>query len=184
MNAPAAPRRDRPCSATPSSAASGGVSEGIYASLNCGFGSGDDPARVAENRSRAAAQAGVDPAGIVTAYQTHSIRVALVERPWPREESPKVDAMVTRAPGVALGILTADCAPVLFADAEARVVGAAHAGWRGAFDGVARGDHRGMCQQGAVGRASLGGDRPLHRPALLRGRAGVPRALPCGGSGQ
>ena len=145
----------------------GGVSEGIYASLNCGFGSGDDPARVAENRTRAAAQAGVDPAGIVTAYQTHSIRVALVERPWPREESPKVDAMVTRAPGVALGILTADCAPVLFADAEARVVGAAHAGWRGAFDGVLEATIAAMCQQGAVGRASLGGDRPLHRPGLL-----------------
>ena len=86
----------------------GGVSEGIFASLNCGFGSGDDPAKVMENRARAAALAGVDPAGIVTAFQTHNIRVALVERPWSREEAPKVDAMVTRSPGVARGIRNAE----------------------------------------------------------------------------
>ena len=114
----------------------GGVSDGLYASLNCGFGSGDDPARVAENRTRAVVAAGLDPAGLVTAHQTHSILVAKVERPWRREDSPKVDAMVTAAKGVTLGILTADCAPVLFADSQARVVGAAHAGWRGALDGV------------------------------------------------
>jgi polyphenol oxidase len=128
----------------------GGVSEGIFASLNCGFGSGDDPAKVAENRARAAAQAGVDPAGVVTAFQTHSIRVALVERPWVREEAPKVDAMVTRRPGVALGILSADCAPVLLADPEARVVGAAHAGWRGALEGVIEATIAAMCRQGAA----------------------------------
>jgi len=114
----------------------GGVSEGLYASLNCGFGSGDDPALVAENRDRAVAAAGLDPSGLVTAYQTHSILVARVERPWRREESPKVDGMVTAKKGIALGILTADCAPVLFADEEARIAGAAHAGWRGALDGV------------------------------------------------
>jgi YfiH family protein len=114
----------------------GGVSEGIYASLNCGFGSGDETARVAENRARAMRQASLDPANLVTAYQTHSRRVAVVETPWGRGDSPEVDAMVTTKPGIALGILHADCAPVLFADADARVVGAAHAGWRGALDGV------------------------------------------------
>ena len=128
----------------------GGVSEGIFASLNCGFGSGDDPAKVMENRARAAALAGLDPAGIVTAFQTHSIRVALVERPWSRDEAPKVDAMVTRSPGLALGILSADCAPVLFADPEARVVGAAHAGWRGALDGVIEATIEAMREQGAA----------------------------------
>jgi YfiH family protein len=114
----------------------GGVSEGIYASLNCGLGSGDDRAHVAENRARAMRQAGLDPGNLVTAYQTHSRRVAVVDKPWASGDSPQVDAMVTTRPGIALGILHADCAPVLFADSEARVVGAAHAGWRGALDGV------------------------------------------------
>lgn len=114
----------------------GGVSEGIYASLNCGFGSGDEAERVAENRGRAVRQAGVASGNLVTAYQVHSQRVAVVDRPWARGEAPQVDAMVTVKPGIALGILHADCAPILFADAEARVVGAAHAGWRGALDGV------------------------------------------------
>jgi len=114
----------------------GGVSEGIYASLNCGFGSGDDFARVAENRARAMRRVELDPANLVTAYQTHSQRVVLVEEPWARADAPQVDAMVTTKRGVALGILHADCAPVLFADADAGVAGAAHAGWRGALDGV------------------------------------------------
>jgi polyphenol oxidase len=127
----------------------GGVSEGLFASLNCGFGSGDDPARVAENRARAAARTGIDPAGLVTAYQTHSIRVALVEQPWSREAAPQVDAMVTRSPGIALGILTADCAPVLLADPAAGVIGAAHAGWRGAFEGVLEATIEAMQRQGA-----------------------------------
>ena len=127
----------------------GGVSDGLYASLNCGFGSGDDPARVAENRTRAVAAVGLDPAGLVTAHQTHSILVAKVERPWRRVDSPKVDAMVTATSGVALGILTADCAPVLFADNQARVVGAAHAGWRGALDGVLEATAAAMVRLGA-----------------------------------
>lgn len=128
----------------------GGVSEGLYASLNCGFGSGDDPALVAENRNRAVVAAGLDPAELVTAYQTHSILVAAVERPWRREEAPKVDAMVTATAGVALGILTADCAPVLFADREARIAGAAHAGWRGALDGVIEATVARMVRLGAA----------------------------------
>lgn len=114
----------------------GGVSEGFYSSLNCGFGSGDAPERVAENRARAMACIELDGDRLVTPYQVHSNRVAVVEAPWPRGEAPQVDALVTRTPGLALGILTADCAPVLLADAEAGVVGAAHAGWRGALDGV------------------------------------------------
>jgi hypothetical protein len=114
----------------------GGVSDGLYASLNCGFGSDDDPAKVAENRRRAAAALGVDADRLLTCYQIHSATVVTVERPWQRAENPRADAMVTRLPGIALGILTSDCAPVLFADPEARIIGAAHAGWRGALGGV------------------------------------------------
>ena len=127
----------------------GGVSKGIYASLNCGFGSGDETDRVAENRARAMRQTGLRPDNLVTAYQTHSQRVALVEEPWARGDAPQVDAMVTVKAGIALGILHADCAPVLFADAEARVVGAAHAGWRGALDGVLEATLAEMQRQGA-----------------------------------
>ncbi len=114
----------------------GGVSEGLYASLNCGFGSGDAAEHVAENRARALAAAGMPAGSLVTAYQVHSPDVAVVEKLWRRQDAPKVDAMVTDRPGLTLGILTADCGPVLFADAEARVIGAAHAGWRGAVTGV------------------------------------------------
>lgn len=114
----------------------GGVSEGPYRSLNCGLGSADDPERVGVNRARAMARLGQGKAALATAYQIHSARVAVVERPWSANERPRVDAMVTRNPGVALGILTADCAPVLLADAHSGVIGAAHAGWRGAWSGV------------------------------------------------
>lgn len=114
----------------------GGISGGIYASLNCGFGSGDDPAHVAENRRRVLHAAGMPRDSLVTAHQVHSPEVAVVDSVWPRESAPKVDAMVTGRPGIALGILTADCGPVLLADPDARVIGAAHAGWRGALGGV------------------------------------------------
>jgi purine-nucleoside/S-methyl-5'-thioadenosine phosphorylase / adenosine deaminase len=114
----------------------GGVSEGLYSSLNCGFGSGDTADRVAENRTRALARIDLEPGDLVTAYQVHSNRVAVVENPWPRDAAPKVDALVTRTRNVALGILTADCVPVLLADAQAGVIGAAHAGWQGALGGV------------------------------------------------
>ena len=114
----------------------GGVSEGLYSSLNCGNGSKDDPACVAENRRRAAAHMGVGETGLVTAYQVHSDRIATVDTPWPPGEAPKVDGLVTREPGIALAVLTADCAPVLLADDKAGVIGAAHAGWRGALDGI------------------------------------------------
>jgi polyphenol oxidase len=114
----------------------GGVSDGIYASLNGGPGSADVPAKVAENRARMAAALGVPADRLLTAYQIHSADVVVVERPWAAAERPRADAIVTRTSGIAIGVTTADCAPVLFADVEAGVIGAAHAGWRGALTGV------------------------------------------------
>ena len=114
----------------------GGVSGGVYASLNGGIGSNDQPAHVTENRERMAAALAVAPARFLTAYQIHSPDVVTVETPWPLSERPRADAMVTRVPGLALGISTADCGPVLLADVEAGVIGTAHAGWRGALSGV------------------------------------------------
>lgn len=114
----------------------GGVSEGIYATLNGGVGSGDVPARVAENRARMAAALGVAPDGLITPNQVHSADVVVAEEPWSALERPRADAVVTRVPRLAIGVSTADCGPLLFADAEAGVIGAAHAGWRGAFSGV------------------------------------------------
>jgi YfiH family protein len=113
----------------------GGVSDGIYASLNGGIGSSDEPAKVQENRRRMAEALGVQPDALISVYQVHSPDAVIVEGAW-RGERPKADAMVTATPGLALAITTADCGPVLFADANARVIGAAHAGWRGAVTGV------------------------------------------------
>jgi polyphenol oxidase len=113
----------------------GGVSRGIYAGLNVGRGSNDDPADVDENRSRVAAWLDVGEPGLVTLHQVHSPDVIVVREPISGER-PRADALVTDRPGVALGVLTADCGPVLFADAGAGVVGAAHAGWKGALEGV------------------------------------------------
>jgi polyphenol oxidase len=114
----------------------GGVSEGVYASLNAGAGSNDDPAKVVENRARMAKAVGVTPERFLTAYQIHSPDVVVAEAPWPADARPRADAIVTRVPGLAVGVSTADCGPVLFADPQARVIGAAHAGWRGALAGV------------------------------------------------
>jgi len=114
----------------------GGISTGIYAALNCGLGSGDDPAHVAANRARCAEMLGVAPEGLLTAYQVHGITVAEVTVPWIPGTGPKADAMVTTRRGLALGILTADCTPILLADVKAGVIGAAHAGWKGAKAGV------------------------------------------------
>ncbi|MHA6723217.1 peptidoglycan editing factor PgeF [Sphingomonas sp. RS2018] len=114
---------------------SGGVSDGAYASLNTGIGSHDDPARVAENRRRAVAA--VAPAARLTGlYQVHGAECVTVLTPFDDDYRPRADALVTDVPDIALGILTADCAPVLFADRQAGVVGAAHAGWKGALAGV------------------------------------------------
>jgi polyphenol oxidase len=114
----------------------GGVSEGVYESLNGGVGSEDSPANVAENRARMAKHLGVAPDRFLTCYQIHSPEVVVAETPWPSSERPRADAIVTRTPHLAIGISTADCGPVLLADPEARVIGAAHAGWRGALTGV------------------------------------------------
>jgi polyphenol oxidase len=113
----------------------GGVSEGVYAGLNAGPGSNDDPAHVAENRRLAAGWFDVRPDRLLTAYQVHSARALVVERPWPARPR-EGDALVTATPGLAVGALAADCAPVLICDAEAGVVAAAHAGWKGALGGV------------------------------------------------
>ena len=114
----------------------GGHSSGIYASLNCGMGSGDDKDKVADNRARMAAALGVAPDRFITAYQIHSPQVVTAEQAWTPDARPRADAIVTRVPGLAIGVSTADCGPVLFADPEARVIGAAHAGWKGALAGV------------------------------------------------
>jgi hypothetical protein len=114
----------------------GGVSNGLYASLNGGVGSDDRPESVAENRARMATALSVEPDRLITAYQIHSPDVVVAEKPWTPSERPRADGIVTRVPGLAIGISTADCGPVLFADREARIIGAAHAGWRGALAGV------------------------------------------------
>jgi YfiH family protein len=114
----------------------GGVSGGVYAGLNGGLGSRDDPAHVRENRRRMAERLGVTPENFLSVHQIHSPDVIVATGPWPGPARPKADAMVTTNAGLALGITTADCAPILFADARARVIGAAHAGWKGALTGI------------------------------------------------
>jgi YfiH family protein len=114
----------------------GGVSSGFYASLNVGGGSRDERANIIENRARAMAAFDLPGSALVTAYQVHSATAIAIAGPWP-SEPPHADGLVTDQPGVVLGILTADCAPILFVDPDARVIGAAHAGWRGALTGIA-----------------------------------------------
>ncbi len=155
----------------------GGVSGGCYESLNGGIGSRDAAANVAQNRARMAAALGVEPSRFLTAYQVHSPQVAVAETPWTSETRPHADAIVTRMRALAVGVTTADCGPVLFADPHARVVGAAHAGWRGALVGRDRGDRRG---DGAAWRRARPNSR-RHRtddpPLQLRGRPRSDRAL-------
>lgn len=126
----------------------GGVSKGIYASLNAGTGSGDDPANVLENRSRIAAAFAIERDHLVGVHQVHSATAFCISGPF-KDERPQADALVTTAPGVAISILTADCTPILFADAKAGVIGAAHAGWRGALGGVIQNTVWLMCEFGA-----------------------------------
>jgi len=114
----------------------GGVSEGIYAGLNGGTGSNDTPANVAENRRRMAYQMGVAPDRLLTLYQVHSSDVVAAIAPWDGGARPKADAIVTRTEGLAIGVTAADCGPILLVDPSARVIGAAHAGWKGALTGV------------------------------------------------
>src|SRR5512146_2840466 len=115
---------------------SGGVSQGVYSSLNGGVGSGDAPEKVAENRARMATALGVSADRLVTPFQIHSPDVVVAQEPWTRDSRPRADAVVTQVPRLAIGVSTADCGPLLFADSEAGVIGAAHAGWRGALSGV------------------------------------------------
>ena len=136
----------------------GGVSAGLYAGLNCGPGSGDRPEAVEANRARVAAALGVAPMSLLSLHQTHSAAVA-VPGPEGWSERPKADAAVTDRPGLALAILTADCAPVLLHDPQAGVIGAAHAGWRGALDGVIEATLEAMERLGAQAsrvRAAVG----------------------------
>ena len=127
----------------------GGVSGGPFASLNCGFGSRDNPTDVARNRALAAGWLDLAPERLVSCHQIHGTNIVTVERPWERTANPRADGMVTVVPGIALGILAADCAPVLLADPEAGVVGAAHGGWRGALAGVAEATVAAMTELGA-----------------------------------
>lgn len=132
----------------------GGVSTGIYASLNGGYGSRDDPGAVTENRRRVANELALEEPALLSVYQCHSDRVVTVTEPWTRETRPRCDAMVTGRPGIGLGVLAADCGPVLFADPSAQVVGAAHAGWKGALAGVLQNTVAAMEKLGA-GRSDI-----------------------------
>lgn len=114
----------------------GGVSQGLYQGLNCGPGSKDSPESVAANRALVAGALGVAPERLITLHQVHSAEVITLDAPLPAGPRPQADALVTATPGLAVSVLTADCQPVLFADTRAGVVGAAHAGWKGALDGV------------------------------------------------
>jgi YfiH family protein len=128
----------------------GGVSEGLYASLNVGLGSSDTRDAVIENRARVARALGVADHALAMPYQIHSPDVVVVDEPWPHGEGPRADAVVTGKPGVAVGVATADCGPILFADTQGRAVGAAHAGWKGAFGGVIEATIAAMEGLGAV----------------------------------
>jgi purine-nucleoside/S-methyl-5'-thioadenosine phosphorylase / adenosine deaminase len=137
----------------------GGVSSGLYATLNGGVGSQDDAGKVVENRARMAAALAVEPQRLLTAYQTHSPKVVVAEAPWTTENRPQADAVVTRMRALAIGVTTADCGPVLFADPHAGVIGAAHAGWRGALTGVIEATVAAMERLGAAPgqiRAAIG----------------------------
>lgn len=127
----------------------GGVSVGPYASLNCSLSGQDAPEAVRENRALAARRLGAEPASLVGLTQVHGIDVAVVDAPWSPGAGPRADAMVTDRPGVALGIVTADCTPVLLEDRRARVIGAVHAGWRGAVAGVLEATVEAMLRLGA-----------------------------------
>jgi YfiH family protein len=141
----------------------GGVSAGLYATLNGGLGSHDAASNVAENRARMAASLGVAPACLLTAFQIHSADAVTVEAPWSGGARPRADAVVTRSPGLAVGVTTADCGPVLMADGRARVVAAAHAGWRGALAGVIEATVAAMVRCGAKRGRIVAGLGPMIR---------------------
>lgn len=127
----------------------GGVSDGIYGSLNAGYGSGDDTKKVAENRKRIAEKLGVDTDKLLTVHQWHSADAVVAGEPWDVRQPPEGDAIVSNKPEMAVAVLTADCTPVLFSSSDGKVVGAAHAGWKGAFAGVLAATVTQMQQLGA-----------------------------------
>lgn len=141
----------------------GGVSGGIYESLNAGIGSNDDPAHVAENRRRMAEQMGVAPAHFLSVHQTHSSDVVVASEPWPSRSRPRADAIVTQCEGLAIGASAADCGPVLLADPNARVIGAAHAGWKGALTGIVESTVDAMEKLGADRNGIIAAIGPLIR---------------------
>ena len=140
----------------------GGVSRGVYAALNCGLGSSDERERVLQNRAFLAGSHGFGAGQLVAAYQAHTATCVTVVEPWAPADAPRADGLATRTPGLLLGVSTADCVPVLFADPGARVIGAAHAGWRGALGGVLEATIAAMVGLGA----SRGAIRAAIGPAI------------------
>jgi polyphenol oxidase len=141
----------------------GGVSDHIYASLNGGLGSNDDPARVAENRRRMAEQMGVAPEHLLSVHQIHSPDAVVASGPWQGAARPRADAIVTRSEGLAISVTTADCGPILLADPAARVIGAVHAGWKGALTGVVESTVEAMEKLGAERGGIVAAIGPLIR---------------------
>ena len=141
----------------------GGVSDGIYASLNGGIGSNDDPANVTENRRRMAEQMGVTPVRFLSVYQIHSPDAVVATGPWQGVERPRADAIVTATQGLAIGVTAADCGPILLVDPNARVIGAAHAGWKGALTGIVESTVAAMEKLGAERGGIVAAIGPLIR---------------------
>jgi polyphenol oxidase len=141
----------------------GGVSDGVYADLNGGLGSNDDPAKVAENRRRMAAQMGVAPAHFLSVWQIHSPDAVVATGPWENASRPRADAMVTRSEGLAISVTAADCGPILLVDPNARVIGAAHAGWKGALTGIVESTVEAMEKLGAERSGIVAAIGPLIR---------------------
>jgi YfiH family protein len=141
----------------------GGVSDGIYAGLNGGLGSNDDPAAVAENRRRMAAQMGVPPSHFLSVHQIHSPDAVVATGPWQGPLRPRADAIVTGTKGLAIGITAADCGPLLLVDPNARVIGAAHAGWKGALTGIVESTVEAMEKLGAERAGIVAAIGPLIR---------------------
>ena len=160
----------------------GGVSGEIYESLNGGLGSNDDPANVLENRRRMAEQMGVEPANFISVHQVHSPDAVVATGPWPDDTRPRADAIVTCTEGIAIGVTAADCGPILFADAGARVIGAAHAGWKGALTGVVESTIEAMEKLGADRGGIVAAIGPLIRQHSYEvGGEFVERFLDAGG---
>jgi polyphenol oxidase len=141
----------------------GGVSDGVYADLNGGLGSNDDPAKVAENRRRMAAQMGVAPARFLSVWQIHSPDAVVATGPWKNASRPRADAMVTRSEGLSISVTAADCGPILLVDPNARVIGAAHAGWKGALTGIVESTVEAMEKLGAERSGIVAAIGPLIR---------------------